>query len=261
MSILPTPVYPTYEIVIPSLKKKVKFRPWIVNEEKVLTIALESRDLSEMINAIKLIIKNCIQAKDIDVDKLATFDIEYLFLNIRAKAVGEDIELSILYPEEDEESEDVYVKVSLNVGDIKVQENKNHTNVIDLGNDMKMFMKYPSFDYFVEDQFLLSDVEEMTTEDKMNKSYDVLASCVDKICHGEDVWLADDVGKQEVAEFIGKLTSNQLEKVQAFLETMPQLKHEITLKHPTKTVLDDKTKKEVPEEKKITLNGLIDFFI
>lgn len=261
MSILPTPPCPVYEIVIPSLKKKVKFRPWISKEEKVLTIALESRDLSEMINAIKLIIKNCIQTKDVDVDKLATFDIEYLFLNIRSKAVGEEIELSILYPEDDEESEEVYVKVSLNVNDIKVQENKNHTNVIDLGNDMKMFMKYPSFDYFVEDQFLLSDVEEMTTEDKINKSFDVLASCVDKICHGEDVWLADDVGKAEVSEFLDKLTSKQIDKARDFLETMPQLKHEIILKHPTKKVIDPKTKEEVPEEKKITLNGLIDFFI
>jgi hypothetical protein len=262
MSVIPAPIYPTYEIVIPSLKKKVKYRPYIAREEKVLTIALESKDPEEMINAIKIIIKNCIQTKDIDVDKLAVFDIEYLFLNIRAKAAGEEIDLQVLYPDGAEEGEDdLYIRVKLNVSDIKVIETKGHTNIVDLGNDMKLFMKYPSFDYFVNDQFMLTDVEKMSLDEKFDKGYEVLASCVDKICYGEDVWLSDDVGREEVVDFLWKLTSKQLEKLQNFLDTMPQMKHEIKLKHPTRTVIVEKTGEEVPEETKITLNGIIDFFI
>lgn len=255
MSVLPRPVYPSYEIVIPSLKKKVKFRPYKSVEEKVLAIAMESENISEITNAIKLILENCIQTKDIDVEKLATFDIEYLFLNVRAKASGETIDLQVLYPGEEE----LYVPVQVNIDEIKMQETKGHTNVIKLDDDLTMIMKYPTFDFFIKEQFEMP--EEADVEDKMKKGYDLIASCVDKICKGDEVWLAEDVGREEVISFLDDLLTKQFEKVEEFLNTMPQLKHTIKVQHPTRTVIDPKTKKEVPEEAEITLNGLIDFFI
>lgn len=253
MSVLPRPIHPTYEIVIPSLKKKVKYRPYLSKEEKVLAIAMESEDISEITNAIKMVLQNCIQSKDIDVEKLATFDIEYLFLNVRAKAVGEEIELNVLYPGEEE----VYVPIKLNVNDIKVEETKGHTNLITIDKEMSMVMKYPTFEYFIKEQFQMPE----TDEEKMEKGYDLIASCVDKICKGEDVWLAEDVGKEEVISFLDDLTSNQIQQVQKFLDTMPQLRHKVKIKHPTRTVEDPKTGEQVPEEAEITLSGIVDFFI
>jgi hypothetical protein len=252
MSILPRPAFPVYDLVIPSLKKKIKFRPYLAKEEKVLSIAMESEDITEIGNAIKLVLENCIMTKDVEIDKLATFDIEYLFLNIRAKAVGEDIELKVLYPDEDEE---LYVDVKLNINDIKVQETKGHTKTIKLDDEMSMIMRYPSFEYFIEEQFEMPT----TDRDKLEKGLDLTASCVDKICKGEDVWTAEDVGKEEVLSFIGDLTSKQFELIQKFLDTMPQLRHVIKVQHPSRTVEVDG--EEVPEEKEVILRGIVDFFI
>lgn len=246
MAILPRPVFPTYEITIPSTKKKIKYRPYLAKEEKVLSIAMESEDISEITESIKLILQNCIQTKDIDVEKLATFDIEYLFLNIRAKAVGEELELNVLYPSDDEEEEPVYVPVKINISDIKVLETKGHTNVIKIDDTMSMIMKYPTFDYFIKDQFEMPT----TNKEKYEKGSDLIATCVDKICKDEDVWLADDVGKEEVIAFLDDLTSAQFKPIQDFLETMPQLKHVIKIKHPV-----------TEEEKEVTLSGIVDFFI
>jgi hypothetical protein len=246
MAILPRPVFPTYEITIPSTKKKIKYRPYLAKEEKVLSIAMESEDISEITESIKLILQNCIQTKDIDVEKLATFDIEYLFLNIRAKAVGEELDLKVLYPSEDEDEEPVYVPVKINISDIKVCETKGHTNVIKIDDSMSMIMKYPTLDYFIKDQFEMPK----NNKEKYEKGSDLIAACVDKICKDEEVWLADDVGKEEVIAFLDDLTSAQFEPIQDFLETMPQLKHTIKIKHPV-----------TEEEKEVTLSGIVDFFI
>lgn len=252
MSILPRPVHPVYELVIPSIKKKIKFRPYLAKEEKVLSIAMESEDITEIGNAIKLILENCIMTKDVDVEKLSTFDIEYLFLNIRSKAVGEEIELKMLYPDDEDET---YVDVKININDIKVQETKGHNKVIKLDDEMSMIMRYPTFDYFIEEQFEMPT----TNNDKLEKGLDLVASCVDKICKGEDVWVAEDVGKEEVLSFIGDLMPSQFEKIQEFLDTMPQLRHTIKVQHPTRTVEVDG--EEVPEEREVTLRGIVDFFI
>lgn len=259
MSILPRPVHPVYEIVIPSIKKKVKYRPYLSKEEKVLSIAMESEDISEITNAIKIVLQNCILTKDIEVEKLATFDIEYLFLNVRAKAVGEEIDLKVLYPNEEE----VYVDVKINVSDIKVKETKGHSNIIKVDDEISIVMKYPTFDYFIKEQFELPT----TKQEEMDKGYDLISSCVDKICKDEEVWLAEDVGKEEVISFLDDLTSSQLEPIQEFLDTMPKLTHTIIIKHPTKTVIipadvsETGEEQEVPEEKEITLSGIADFFI
>jgi hypothetical protein len=246
MAILPRPVFPTYEITIPSTKKKIKYRPYLAKEEKVLSIAMESEDISEITESIKMILQNCIQSKDVDVEKLATFDIEYLFLNIRAKAVGEELELNVLYPSDNEDEDPVYVPVKINISDIKVLETKGHTNVIKIDNTMSMIMKYPTFDYFIKDQFEMPT----TNKEKYEKGSDLIATCVDKICKDEEVWLADDVGKEEVIAFLDDLTSAQFKPIQDFLETMPQLKHTIKIKHPV-----------TEEEKEVVLSGIVDFFI
>jgi hypothetical protein len=246
MAILPRPSFPVYEITIPSTKKKVKYRPYLSKEEKVLSIAMESEDITEISNAIKLILQNCIQSKDIDVEKLATFDIEYLYLNIRAKAVGEELELNVLYPSDDEDEEPVYVPVKISISDIKVQETKGHSNVIKIDDTMSMIMRYPTFEYFIKDQFEMPQ----TNKEKYEKGSDLIASCVDKICKDEEVWLADDVGKEEVLAFLDDLTSSQFSPIQEFLESMPQLKHKIKIKHP-----------ETEVEKEVTLSGIVDFFI
>lgn len=257
MAILPRPVHPVYEIVIPSLKKKIKYRPYLTKEEKVLSIAMESEDISEITNAIKLVLQNCILSKDVDVEKLATFDIEYLFLNIRSKAVGEEIELNVLYPPDSDEDEPIYVPVKVNVNDIKIHENPEHTNVIKIDDELTMFMRYPLFDYFIQEQFEMPK----TSEEKFEKGYDLIASCVDKICKGDDVWAAEDVGKAEIISWLDELTSSQLEPVQNFLDTMPRLKHTIKVKHPTKLIKCPKTGEDIPEEKEVTLSGIVDFFI
>lgn len=244
MSILPRPTFPVYEIVIPSLKKKVKYRPYLSKEEKVLSIAMESEDITEITSAIKMVLQNCIQTKDIDVEKLATFDIEYLFLNIRAKAVGEEIEIKVICP--DDPTGETYVPVKINVNDIQVTEVEGHTNKIQIDDALMMEMRYPSFSYFIQEQFTMPE----KTEDKINKGYDLIASCVDKIYKDDEIWLADDVGKEEVIEFLNNLTTGQFVKIQTFLDTMPQLRHEVEVENPNTGV-----------KSKVTLSGMVDFFI
>jgi hypothetical protein len=253
MSLLPRQVYPTYDIVNPSTKKKIKFRPWNVKEQKVLAIAQESQDVSQISNAVKTILENCIQTKDVNVDKLAIFDVEYLFLNIRSRASGEVIEFQVLYPGE----EDVYVPVKINIDEIKVTETKGHKNVIDLYDDMKMIMRYPTFEYFIKENFEMPQTE----QEKMDKGYELISSCVDKICKGDEVWTAEDVGQEEVIDFLDDLTEDQMNGVEEFLSTMPQLTHTLKVQHPTRTTVDKKTGEEVPEEAEVTLSGIVDFFI
>lgn len=253
MSLLPRQIYPSYDLVIPSTKKRIKFRPWNVKEQKVLAIAQESQDVLQISNAVKVILENCIQTKDINVEKLAIFDVEYLFLNIRSRASGEIIDFQVLYPGE----EDVYVPVKINIEEIKVKETKGHKNVVDLYDNMKMIMRYPTFEYFIKENFTMPETE----EEKINKSYDLISACVDKICKEDEVWTAEDVGQEEVLSFLDDLTEQQMNKVEEFLTTMPQLSHTFMVKHPSRTVIDEKTGKEVPEEKEVTLSGIVDFFI
>ena len=169
---LPKIATPTYELELPSTGQTVQYRPFLVKEEKVLVIALESEDTKQITTAIKTVIKNCIQTKGIKVDTLPTFDIEYLFLNIRGKSVGEEIEVNIICPDDGE----TQVPVMINIDDIQVQKDDEHTNKIQLDEQIMMVMKYPSLDQFIKNNF------DFESKNQMDQSFDLIASCIESIC-------------------------------------------------------------------------------
>jgi len=236
---LPTIATPTYELELPSTKQKIKYRPFLVKEEKLLVLALESEDTKEITNAIKAVLKNCIQAKNIKVDTLPTFDIEYLFLNIRAKSVGEEIEVNLIAPDDGETS----VPVIINVDEIKVQKNPDHTNKIKLDDSLMMEMKYPSLEQFIKNNFNFSD------DNTLDQSFNLIASCIDKIYNEEEVWVASDVTQKELVDFLEQMNSLQFKQIEKFFETMPKLSHEITFTNPKTKV-----------ESTVVLEGLSSFF-
>ena len=236
---LPTIATPTYELELPSTKQKIKYRPLLVKEEKLLVLALESEDTKEITNAIKAVLKNCIQAKNIKVDTLPTFDIEYLFLNIRAKSVGEEIEVNLIAPDDGETS----VPVIINVDEIKVQKNPDHTNKIKLDDSLMMEMKYPSLEQFIKNNFNFSD------DNTLDQSFNLIASCIDKIYNEEEVWVASDVTQKELVDFLEQMNSLQFKQIEKFFETMPKLSHEITFTNPKTKV-----------ESTVVLEGLSSFF-
>jgi hypothetical protein len=236
---LPKIITPTYKLELPSTGETIKFRPFLVKEEKLLVIALESEDTKQITNAIKTVIKNCIETKGIKVETLPTFDIEYLFLNIRAKSVGEEIEVNLICPDDEETT----VSVKINVDDIKVQTNDNHTNKIKLDDHLMMQMKYPSLDQFIKNNFDLSD------NSAINQSFELVASCIDTIYNNEEVWAAADVSKKELMEFLDQMNTSQFKQVEKFFETMPKLSHTVKVKNPNTEVEND-----------ILLEGLSSFF-
>ena len=168
---LPTIVTPTYELELPSTGKKVKYRPFLVKEEKLLVLALETESTKDISTAIKTVLKNCIQSRGVKVENLPTFDIEYLFLNIRGRSVGEDIDVNIICPDDNE----TQVEVTVALDDIEIQKDENHTNQIKLDDNLMMEMKYPSLDQFIKSNF------DFTEEVNMDQSFDLIASCIDKI--------------------------------------------------------------------------------
>ena len=168
---LPTITTPTYELELPSTGKKIKYRPFLVKEEKLLVLALETEDTKQISTAIKTVLKNCIQSRGVKIDSLPTFDIEYLFLNIRGKSVGEEIEVNLIAPDDEQTS----VPVTINIDDIKISKKKGHTNKIKLDTSLMMEMKYPSLDEFVKNNF------DFDGDISMDQSFDLIASCIDKI--------------------------------------------------------------------------------
>ncbi|MCJ7714632.1 gp26 family baseplate hub assembly chaperone [Candidatus Bathyarchaeota archaeon] len=236
---LPRIATPTYELELPSTEQTIKFRPFLVKEEKLLVIALESEDTKQITNAIKTVIKNCIETKGIKVETLPTFDIEYLFLNIRAKSVGEEIEVNIICPDDEETS----VSVKINVDDIKVQTNEDHTNRIKLDDTLMMEMKYPSLEQFIKNNF------DISTNSAIDQSFELVASCVDKIYNEDDVWAAADVTKKELMDFLDQMNTSQFKQIEKFFETMPKLSHTIKVKNPNTEV-----------ESEVVLEGLSSFF-
>jgi hypothetical protein len=237
---LPKIATPTYELELPSTKQTVKYRPFLVKEEKLLVIALESEDTKQITNAIKTVIKNCIETKGIKVESLPTFDIEYLFLNIRAKSVGEEIDVNIICPDDNETN----VSVKINVDDIKVRENEEHSNKIKLDDNLMMEMKYPSLDQFIKSNF------DFSNDSALDQSFELVASCVDKIYNQEEVWVAADVTKKELMDFLDQMNSSQFKQIEKFFETMPKLSHMVKVKNP---------KTEVESE--VVLEGLSSFFV
>ena len=236
---LPTIVTPTYELELPSTGKKIKYRPFLVKEEKLLVLALETENTKDISTAIKTVLKNCIQSRGVKVDNLPTFDIEYLFLNIRGKSVGEEIEVNLISPD-DEVTE---VPVTIDIDDIKIQKSEDHNNKVKLDESLIMEMKYPSLDQFIKSNF---DFKDETT---MDQSFDLIASCIDKIYNEEEVWSAADCTKKEMKDFLEQMNSLQFKEIETFFTTMPKLSHNVTFTNP---------KTEV--ESTVVLEGLSSFF-
>ena len=238
---LPTIETPTYELKMPSSGKKIKYRPFLVKEEKILIIALESRNQNEITNAVKDVLKKCILTRGVKVDDLPTFDIEYIFLNIRAKSIGEDIRLTVTGPDD----RDTQVPVTIYVDEIKVTKPEGHTNDVVIDDKLTLRMKYPSLNQFVENNFEVDDDPEVL----VNKTFKVVADCMDTVFTEEDAWEAKDYTSAERVKFVEQLNSKQYKKVENFFATMPKLSHTIEVVNPN-------TKKK----SSVVLEGLADFF-
>ena len=236
---LPKIATPTYELELPSTKQKIKFRPFLVKEEKLLVLALETEDSSQITTAITEVIKGCILTKNVKVEELPTFDIEFLFLNIRGKSVGEEVEVNIICPDDGET--EVPVKISLD--EIEVQFSDDHSTKIKIDDNLMMEMKYPSLDQFVKNNF------DFNSDSSMDQSFEIIGSCIDKIFNEEEVWAVEDFSKQEVEEFLEQMNSSQFKEIEKFFNTMPKLSHQVKVKNP-------KTKKTST----VVLEGLSSFF-
>ena len=234
---LPKLTTPTYELEIPSTDEKIKYRPFLVKEEKILMMAMESKSTVDITQAVKDIVKECTFNK-VDISNMPMFDVEYIFLQIRSKSVGEVSKLKLLCPDDKK----TYADVELDLNEVKVQVGEDHTNKIELDNGMGMIMTYPTIDSFRD-----SGIRDINA----NNMLEVISNCILQIYEeeGKKTYDPKDQTKKELTEFIEQLNTKQFKLVQKFFETMPKLKHEITVKNP-------KTKKE----SKITLTGLNDFF-
>jgi hypothetical protein len=228
---------PTYELVVPSTDEKIEYRPFLVKEEKILLIAMESGKQKDIISAIKQIVTACTFGK-LKIGRMPMFDVEYLFLNIRAKSVGEISELKLIAPDDKKTKVDVEVDLST----IQVQEEEGHTNKIELTDEMGIYMQYPTVDTFGESG--ISDIN-------ASNMLEVITGCIAQIYDKkvEEFFEAKYKTKKELIEFFEKLNSKQIADVQSFFDTAPKLKHEITLKNPKTKV-----------ESKVVLSGLGDFF-
>ena len=233
---LPQVSLPTYELEVPSTGKKIKYRPFVVKEEKILLLALESGDDKQIEDAVRTLLKNCIQSR-VKLEDLAIFDLEYIFLNIRAVSVGEVVEM-LLTCEDDGETQ---VKYNLNLTEVEVSKPEGHDSKIMLSDTMGVIMKYPSFEEFVKVSIIGKDTS--------SEVIDIMARCVDQIFDGEDVYDSSTTSKKEFVQFIEGLTNKQFEGVQSFFSEMPQLKHEIKLKNPNTGV-----------DNEFVIQGLTNFF-
>ena len=236
---LPKIATPTYELELPSTGKTISYRPFLVKEEKLLVLALESEDTKQITNAIKAVLKSCVQTKGIKIETLPTFDIEYLFLNIRGKSVGEELEVNIICPDDEETS----VPVMIALEDIQVDKSDDHSPQIKLDSKLMMEMKYPSLDEFIKNNF------DFNEENQMDQSFQLIASCIDKIYSEEEVWATADCTKKEVNEFLESMNSSQFKLIEKFFETMPKLQHTIEVTNPKTKVKNE-----------VVLEGLASFF-
>jgi len=235
---LPKISTPTYELVIPSTKKKIKYRPFLVKEEKVLIIAMESENTTTIANAVKEVISNCVLTRGVKVNELATFDIEYLFLNIRGKSVGEEVEVLVTCPDDGETK----VPTVITLDEIEVQFDEDHSRDIKLDDKLSMRLKYPSMDEFVKSNFTLNDID-------VDDTFEIVMSCVEQIYNEEESWSTKDCTKKEMREFIEQLSSKQFKEVEKFFATMPKLSHTINITNPNTGV-----------ENEVVLEGLASFF-
>ena len=235
---LPKISTPTYELEIPSTKKKIRYRPFLVKEEKILIIAMESQSDTEIANAVKDVLSTCILTKDVKVDTLSTFDIEYLFLNIRGKSVGEDVEVLVTCPDDNKTK----VPVRINLDDIKIITHDDHKRDIKLDDSLLMRMRYPSINEFIKSNFSTSEV-------KSEDTFDLIISCIEQIFNDEESRSTSDCTKEEMNDFLDQLNSNQFKEIEKFFDTMPKLSHTLTVNNPNTKVKSD-----------IKLEGLAAFF-
>ena len=229
---------PTYELVIPSSDKKIRYRPFLVKEEKILVIAMESNDIKDIARAVKQVLGNCIITRGIKIDKLSTFDIEYLFLNIRGKSVGETVEVLVTCNDDGE----TQVPVTVDLDSINVTFDPEHDKDIKLDEKLTMRMKYPSLDQFIKENFAVDGVG-------FEQSIDMIAGCVDMVFNEDETWTGADFTKKEMVEFLEGLGSKQFKALEKFFVTMPKLSHEFTVTNPNTKV-----------ENTIKLEGLAAFF-
>tara|TARA_R100000231_G_scaffold35743_2_gene31684 strand:- start:852 stop:1565 length:714 start_codon:yes stop_codon:yes gene_type:complete len=234
---LPKIVTPSYDLTLPSNGKKIKYRPFLVKEEKILILAIESGSMKDITNAIKDVLSNCILTKGLKIDDLPTFDIEYLFLNIRARSVGESIDLVITCPDDGKTK----VNSTIYIDEIQVKKPKKHSRDIKIDDTYTMRLKYPTLDQFVDENFNMDKNSEST--------FDIVASCMDMVFSEDDAWEAKDCTKEELTDFIGQLNSTQFREVETFFDTMPKLSHDIEVENP-----------ETKVKSTVTLEGLANFF-
>ena len=237
---LPQIATPTYELVLPSTGKKIKYRPFLVKEEKILILALESENQKQITDAIKSTLKSCIETKGIKVDDLPTFDIEYIFLNIRGKSVGESLDVMITCPDDGETT----VESKIYIDEIKVEKQKDHSRDIKLDDTLTLRMKYPSLNQFIQTNFDFSN-KEISFQDSM----DIIASCIDVVFNLDESWAASDCTKKELNSWLEGLNSSQFKEVEKFFDTMPKLRHTVKVTNPNTKV-----------ESEVTLEGLTSFF-
>ena len=204
-----------------------------------MSLLLRVKTPNKLLTAIKGVIKNCIKTKGIKVEQLPTFDIEYLFLNIRGKSVGEEIEVNIICPDDGETE----VPVKINIDDIQVQKDDEHDSKIKIDDDLMMVMKYPSLDQFIKNNF------DFENKNAMDQSFELIATCIDSICSEDEVWAAADCTKKEINEFLESMNSSQFKGIEKFFETMPKLSHTISVTNPATKVKSD-----------VVLEGLASFF-
>ena len=231
---------PTYQLTLPSNNKKIKYRPFLVREEKILILALESSDAKQISSSIVEIMSDCIETKGVDITKLPSFDIEYLFLNIRAKSVGESVDVIITCPDDNKTT----VDTTINIDDIKVKKTKGHNSIIKLDDTYSMKLKYPSMQQFIDANFD-SDQEGSS----VTQSLQMLSTCIDMIYDEEESWDASDCSPEELNEFIEQLNTKQFKEVETFFETMPKLEHIVEVTNP-----------KTGKTSKVKLEGLASFF-
>jgi len=229
---------PTYELTLPSNGKKIKYRPFLVREEKILIMALETENQKQITNAVVEILDACIMTRGIKVQNLATFDIEYIFLNVRSKSVGETINVNIICPDDEKTS----VEIPIDLESIKVKKDKSHTNIVKIDDNLSLKLKYPSMDQFIENNF-------ESTDETIKNTMKLITSSIDIIFSEEESWNASESTQKELEEFIEQLNSKQFQTIEKFFDTMPKLSHKVKVTNPKTNV-----------ESTVILEGLAAFF-
>tara|TARA_B100001142_G_C14344535_1_gene659366 strand:+ start:1374 stop:2096 length:723 start_codon:yes stop_codon:yes gene_type:complete len=229
-----------YELVLPSSGKKIKYRPFLVREEKILILALESEDTNQISIAVKQVLKECVIGR-VKIEDLPSFDIEYLFLNIRGKSVGESIDIVVTCGDDGETK----INVSIPIDKIQVEKHPDHNQDLELGQGYILRMKYPTMGQFIDTNFSVRSVDDSEVE----RSFDIICSCIEQVYTNDDAWVASECSKKELRDWVESLTSEQFKKIEQFFETMPKLRHEIKVMNPN-------TKKE----NTVVLEGLSSFF-